>query len=195
MPDIEKDKPAKKDNGQQLQRRDMPSEPVRTEPMREHDPLHMLRELMRWDPFRSDLAMRGPFRVMRDLMQDLMALPMLAGRHELAWRPEFEVHETDDTYVIRADVPGLNAEDLEVSVVADRLQISGRREQKQERGEGTYHAFERSYGSFVRTFDLPDTIDIDKIRCDLSSGVLEIVLPRKQGAAPARRKIEIKAGT
>lgn len=194
---IEKQKQQKNDGGQQLQRRE-PSEVARAEriPPAVREPFDLVRDFMRWDPFRAlraDFLMRDPFRDMRELMRDMM-MSWEPEYRERAWRPEFEVRETDDSYVIRADVPGLASEDLEVSVSGDQLQISGKRERKEEKTEGTYHAYERTYGSFTRTFDLPDSVDAEKIRCELTSGVLEVVLPKKPGAASSRRKIEIKSG-
>jgi len=193
---IEKQKQQKNDAGQQLQRRE-PSEVARAEriPAVVREPFDLVRDFMRWDPFRalrSDLLMRDPFRDMRELMRDMMSWE--PESRERGWRPEFEVRETDDSYVICADVPGLAADDLEVSVSGDQLQISGKRERKEEKPEGTYHAYERAYGSFIRSFDLPDSVDAEQIRCDLKSGVLEVVLPKKPGATPSRRKIEIKSG-
>ena len=193
MANVEKQKPSKNDGGQQLQRREQPSEIARTErmPVAVREPFDLMRDFMRWDPFRalrSDFLVRDPFREMRDMMS------LEPEYRERAWRPEFEVRENDNQYVIRGDVPGLRAEDLEVSVSGDQIQISGKRELKEEQTEGTYHAYERAYGSFVRTFALPDSVDAEKISCELNNGVVEIVLPKKPGAEPPRRKIEIKSG-
>ncbi|MBX3161018.1 MAG: Hsp20/alpha crystallin family protein [Deltaproteobacteria bacterium] len=152
-------------------------------------------ELMR-DPFGA--LVRDPFQLLRDLMVDPLRLLRQApwmGREVAAWNPEFEVRETDDAFVIRADMPGMRSDDLEINLVGDQLRISGSREQEQEQGEGRYHTYERSYGSFTRVFTLPDTADVDKIRSDLATGVLTLVIPKKQGAQPQRRKIQIGTGS
>lgn len=194
MANVEKPK-QKPDGNQQLQRRE-PPELARTErmPAALREPLDLVRDFMRWDPFRALRSglMRDPFRDMRELMRDVMSWE--PEYREVAWRPDFEIRETDNDYVIRADVPGLSAEDLEVTVSGNQLQISGKRERKEEKTEGMYQTYERAYGSFTRTFELPDSVDADKIRSELKNGVLEVVIPKKPGAEPARRKIEIKSG-
>lgn len=194
MANVEKPK-QKPDGNQQLQRRE-PPELARAErmPAALREPLDLVRDFMRWDPFRALRSglMRDPFRDMRELMRDMMSWE--PEYREVAWRPDFEIRETDNDYVIRADVPGLSAEDLEVTVSGNQLQISGKRERKEEKTEGMYQTYERAYGSFTRTFELPDSVDADKIRSELKNGVLEVVIPKKPGAEPARRKIEIKSG-
>jgi HSP20 family molecular chaperone IbpA len=87
---------------------------------------------------------------MSDVMRDFWATGP-EGR-ERAWYPEFEVREPDDEYVVRADVPGLTPDDLDVTATGNRLQISGKREHKEEQGEGEYRTRQRAYGSFSRTF-------------------------------------------
>lgn len=156
-------------------------------------------ELERRDPF--DLLARDPFQLlMRDpfqLMRDLLVEPLraLAGRgRDLAWNPGFEIRETDDAFVFRADMPGVRDEDLEISMIGNQLQISGRREQEQQQDEGRYHTYERAYGSFARVFALPDSADVDHIRAELSNGVLTLSVPKKPGSTPQRRKIQIGSG-
>jgi len=133
------------------------------------DPGQVLRDLVRWDPFR-DLA------------------PLFSGH---MWAPDFEVRETKDAYVIKGDLPGAKEADLEVSLVGNRLQVAGKREEEQESKDDTFFAFERSYGTFRRTFTLPDTADIDHITSELSDGVLTLVVPKN--AESQKRKIPIGA--
>src|SRR5690606_20702487 len=108
---------------------------------------------------------------------------------------QFEVRETDDAFLFKGDLPGVKQEDIGISVVGNGLQISGKREREEESEEGTMHAYERSYGSFMRTFPLPDAADLDKVRADLKDGVLSIVVPKKPGSAPSRRKVPIGGGS
>ena len=193
MANLEKQKHENKNNGdQQLQRREESNEIARTErmPAVRRDSFELMRDFMRMDPFR-DFLMRDPFRDMRDMMRAFWEQP---ERGERAWRPDFEVRETDDGYIVTGDLPGLAAEDLEVSVTGNRLQISGKREHETKQEQGEYRTYERAYGSFRRSFDLSDDIDADKISCKLDNGVLEVVLPKKEGAKTPRRKIEIRSG-
>lgn len=178
---------------QQIQRREptAPAVPDRGfAPMR--DAMDMMRDLVGWDPFRAFPMMRDPFRMMRRMMRDMMAVAPEEMR-DVAWRPAFDVRETDDAYLVCGDVPGLSADELDVSLVGNRLRISGAREHEAEHALGEARAVERAYGSFTRTFELPDDVATDDIRCSLEHGVLQIALPKQAGAKP-RRKIEIASG-
>jgi HSP20 family protein len=188
-----------KERGQELQRREPQAELAHPEraPFALRDPFELMRDFMRWDPFRWDpfttpMLWRDPFSEMRAMMRDLWS--GVPERRERVWRPEFDVRETDDAYLIRADVPGISADDVEVNVTGDQLQISGQREHKKEETEGEYRTYERAYGSFARTFTIPDEVEADHIHCKLDNGVLDVVLPKKPGAKPSRRKIEVKSG-
>ncbi|MCA9674274.1 MAG: Hsp20 family protein [Kofleriaceae bacterium] len=127
------------------------------------DPFRTMREWLRWDPFRE------------------MA-PRLGAIELEGWNPSFEVRENKEGFVFRADVPGVKREDLEVSVVGNRLQIMGKREMEKETKEDTFYAFERSYGSFQRSFTMPDGCDYDHVRTDLADGVLTVVVPKRAEA-------------
>lgn len=173
--------------------------PVRTE----QQPQQAQRgELMRRDPFDLlardpfQLLMRDPFQLMRDMLVEPFRLlqPGWLGGRGVTWTPSFEIRETDDAFVFRADMPGVRTEDLEISMIGNQLQISGKREQEQQQEEGRYHTYERAYGSFSRVFSLPDSADADNIRAELNNGVLTLSIPKKPGSAPQRRKIEIGAG-
>src|ERR1043166_864407 len=131
--------------------------------------------------------------MMSDVMRDFWAPG--PERRERAWYPDFEVRETDDEYVVRADVPGLTSDDLDVTASGNRLQISGKREHREEQAEGEYRTRQRAYGSFSRTFEVPDEVDADRIECKLEHGVLEIGLPKRPDAKSRKRKIAIKSGT
>jgi HSP20 family protein len=143
--------------------------------------------LMRWDPFQmmSDLLSFDPMRMFRT-----------AG-HEMIWNPSFEIRETDDSFVFKADVPGAKSEDLEISLDGRRLEISGKREEERTEGEarGAYHAYERAYGSFTRSFMLPEQADLEHVKTSLAEGVLTVVVPKKAGTAQQKRKIQIGGGT
>ncbi len=109
---------------------------------------------------------------------------------ELTFSPAFEVKETKEGYSFKADLPGVAEKDVEVTRTGNRLAISGKREaERQDKGE-TYYACERSYGSFTRTFTLPDGIDGERIRAELKDGVLSVLVPKLPEAKP--QKIAIK---
>lgn len=144
----------------------------------------------------GDLIRMDPFSIMRDLIGfnplQMFGVPPRFAR-ELAWSPSFEVRETDDAFVFKADVPGTRVEDLEITVAGNRLTISGRREEEPEISRGTLHTGERLFGEFTRTFTLPESADVDKIRTDLAQGVLTLMIPKKQGSSQQPRRIPIES--
>lgn len=132
------------------------------------DPFEMMRDLVRWDPFGE--------------------LGTTTGR-SLAFAPSFEVKETKDAYVFKADLPGIEEEDLEISLTGSRLTVSGKREEERHEDDDRFYAYERSYGSFSRSFTLPEGVDPDHAQADLSSGVLTVSVPKRPEVKP--RRIEV----
>ena len=105
--------------------------------------------------------------------------------------PDFEVKETKEGFLFKADVPGIKEKDLEVTMTGDRLTITGKREVEMKETTDTYYACERSYGSFTRSFTLPEgTGSGDRIHAELNQGVLTLLLPKKPELQP--RRIELK---
>jgi HSP20 family protein len=107
--------------------------------------------------------------------------------------PSVEVAEDDKAYKIAAELPGLEAKDVEVSITGDTLVLKGEKKQETEKKDKNYHMSERAYGSFQRTFALPEGIDRDKIAAGLAKGVLTITLPKTAEAQKPAQKIEVKA--
>jgi HSP20 family protein len=121
---------------------------------------------------------------------------------EPAWRfessfnfaaPAIDFSEDEKAYKITAELPGLEAKDLDVSIVGDALMIKGEKQQEKEQKDKNYHVTERAYGSFQRAFALPDGVARDKIAADLSKGVLTLTLPKTIEAQQPPKKIEVKA--
>jgi HSP20 family protein len=132
------------------------------------EPFRVMREVLHWDPLREVDATFG---------------------NSAAFAPSFDVKETKDAYVFRADLPGVKQEHLEISLTGNRLSVSGHREQDKRAESERYYAAERSYGSFSRSFTLPDGTDGDNVSADLKNGVLVINVPKKPEVQP--RKITI----
>ncbi|WP_406699094.1 Hsp20/alpha crystallin family protein [Singulisphaera sp. Ch08] len=108
------------------------------------------------------------------------------------WSPEVEVFERGDRMVIRADLPGLNKDDVQVEVTDEAVSIRGeRRKEYEERREGFFHT-ERSYGSFYRTIPLPEGAKIDQADASFRDGVLEVTVPASQRETNPGRRLEIK---
>jgi HSP20 family protein len=113
------------------------------------------------------------------------------GRDRQApWMPAMDVYETDEKVVVTVELPGITAEDVEVSVEDSTLTVSGKREFASEVTEESYHRIERRYGSFSRAVTLPPQVDAGKVDARFDDGVLSIEVPKVEKAKP--KKIQIK---
>jgi HSP20 family protein len=139
---------------------------------REWEPFRLVREMLGWDPFRQ-------------------IAPLLPAGTS-AFAPAVEVKETKDSFVFKADLPGVKESDIEVTVTGNRLTLSGKREAEKEEKDDTYYAYERSYGSFTRTFTLPADVDTAHVKAELKAGELTIAVPKTPAAVA--KKIPIAAG-
>jgi HSP20 family protein len=107
--------------------------------------------------------------------------------------PAIDVAENDKAYKITAELPGMEAKDVDVSVSGDMLTIKGEKREEKEEKEEDYHLCERSFGSFQRSFSLLAGVDRDKISSELTKGVLTVTLPKTAEAQKQHKKIEVKA--
>jgi HSP20 family protein len=117
-----------------------------------------------------------------------------AGRGSANWQPAVDIHETSKELRLDLELPGIREEDVEVEVENGVLSIRGQKsaERKEEGEEGRYHLVERSYGTFFRSFQLPQGVDEKQINADFDKGVLRITIPK--AALPQPRRIQIGAG-
>jgi HSP20 family protein len=113
----------------------------------------------------------------------------------VGWMPAMEIIEDKDALVVTAELPGLAAKDVDISVDDGVLTVSG--EKHEEKREGTedseHYLFERRYGSFRRSFTLPNTVDVDKISAEFENGVLKVAMPKSEKAKAKGKKIEVTA--
>ena len=146
----------------------------------------------------------GSFRSELDRLFDRFGFPSLRRMFEIepTWRPTtsftfsapaIDLSEDDNAYRISAELPGLDAKDVDVSVSGNTLVLKGEKRQEKEEKDKNYHFSERAYGSFQRAFELPASIDRDKIAADFSKGVLTISLPKTPDAQQQQKKIEVKS--
>ena len=110
---------------------------------------------------------------------------------EIGWAPAIEVFEKEDKFVVKAELPGMKEEDIDVSVVGDTLTIKGEKKAETQVKEEDYYCCERSYGSFFRSIALPSTVDAKKIEASYEDGVLEVSLPKAAEVKP--KKISVSA--
>ena len=107
--------------------------------------------------------------------------------------PAIDMSEDEKAYKISAELPGLDAKDVDVSVSGNMLVLKGEKRQEREEKDKNYYLSERAFGSFQRSFELPASIDRDKVAADFSKGVLTITLPKTPEAQKQQKKIEVKS--
>ena len=118
-------------------------------------------------------------------------LERLSNHHVEAWAPAIDVYETASAFVVTAEVPGLDREQVDLAFEDRRLTIRGQRSDRAAAGDVLhFHQVERGYGSFTRTFEFADKIDVDRVSADLADGVLTVTLPKVP--PPPARKIQVQ---
>jgi HSP20 family protein len=149
--------------------------------------------LVRWDPFRELEEMGERLnRVVAGLGRPWPARTP-EGREALTlpdWSPLVDISETDEEYVIKAEIPEVRKEDVKVSLENGVLTLQGERKQEKEEKGKRFHRVERYYGSFLRTFTVPDNVDEAKVKAEFKDGVLNVRLPKTEKAKP--KAIEVK---
>jgi len=105
--------------------------------------------------------------------------------------PSVDVRETDNELIVTAEVPGLDRDDIKLTITPEGLTIRGEKRSTHEEKNDRMHRYERQYGSFERTFSLPGTVDVDRIEARYDNGVLTVEMPKVERAKP--KQIEIKA--
>ena len=155
----------------------------------------MARELTVWKPF-GELA---PFRDFEWMRRDMDRLwnsfferGTLRSEEGGEWLPSLDVAETKNEIVVKAEVPGLEPKDIDISLSDGLLTIKGEKKQEREEKEENYHLVERSYGSFARSIRLPNEVQSDKINASYKNGVLKIVLPKSEEAKKKEIKIKVQ---
>lgn len=142
--------------------------------------------LIRWDPFRQMVEMSSRLNRTANAAYNQGSEESLG-----AWAPPVDIFEKHDHLVIRAEVPGVPMEDIDVRVENGVLTLRGDRKQETEVNEEDAYRLERIYGTFTRTFSLPTTVDGTKVTASYKDGVLEVTIPKVETAKPTR--VEIKA--
>jgi len=140
----------------------------------------------RWDPFDELTTLRNRM----DRLWSRMTTedePMLAN-----WSPTSDVVETKDEILIKAELPGIEAKDVDIEIENGVLTLKGDRKAEKESEEKGYRRIERSYGSFLRSFTLPPNVEAEKIAANFANGVLEVHMPKKENAKPRSIKVDVK---
>ncbi|MFK5927537.1 MAG: Hsp20/alpha crystallin family protein [Desulfuromusa sp.] len=145
-------------------------------------------KLAKWDPFREMEGRLDPYSKSLDW-------PFRGGRNldmtDVDWAPRADISETDDEFCITAEVPGIKREDVKIDIDDHVLSIRGENKQEKEEKGKKFHRIERYYGSFNRSFSLPQNVNEDNIEAVFKDGVLTLTIPKTEVKKP--KAIEIKA--
>ena len=151
-----------------------------------------------WEPF--ERFRREKDRLFEDFTGGLFGRslfePMPFRRTEAAFRtmPAVDVAETDKAYEITAELPGLDEKNIEVKLANGVLSIKGEKQEEKEEKQKDYYRRERSFGSFQRSFQVPEGVDTDKVAASFKNGILSVTLPKSAEAQKQAKKIEVKTG-
>jgi HSP20 family protein len=146
--------------------------------------------IVKFDPFSNLLAAQREF----DRLFKETFTPFFFGEGELStrtWAPPVDIYETDNDIVVKAELPGVDPKDVEVKVEDNTLYLKGERKFEKEVKNENYHRVERSYGSFARSFSLPNSINTDKVKAEYKDGLLTLTLPKREEAKPRTVKIDV----
>jgi HSP20 family protein len=144
--------------------------------------------LTRWEPFRE-------FSTLQDRMNRLFRETQGNSQDETltssSFAPAVDVYEDEHNVTLKIEVPGIDEKDIDVRIENNTLTVHGERKIEKEEKEENYRRVERQYGSFTRTFNLPPTVDAEKVQADYDKGVLNITLPKKAEAKPKQIKVNV----
>ena len=144
--------------------------------------------LTRWDPFRE-------FSTLQDRMNRLFQDSFTQGRDEAlstsSFAPAVDVYEDEHKITLKVEVPGIDEKDIDIRVENNTLTVHGERKFEKEEKEENYRRVERQYGSFTRSFTLPNTVDADNITADYDKGVLKLQLAKRAEAKPKQIKVNV----
>ena len=132
----------------------------------------------------------GSLQSARDFFDRFFEDEFLPMRGEKSWAPAFDISENEKGYTVRAELPGIDEKDLEVTISDGMLSVKGEKKQETEEKGETYHRIERSYGSFHRSFRIPDAVEADKVDATYKDGILKLDIPKATGSKV--KKITIK---
>lgn len=139
------------------------------------------------NPFGSDVEeYPAGLRVFQDSLSRLFSEP--ASR---PWSPAVDIFENENELVLKADVPDVDPKEVGIQIENGTLTLKGERKFEEHRNGKAYHRIERGYGSFVRAFTLPDTVDPEKVKADYKNGVLTVTLPKKEIAKPRTVNVQV----
>jgi HSP20 family protein len=141
--------------------------------------------VVKYNPFDLDDFPTG-MRMFQDTVNLLLSEPV-----SRPWTPAVDIYETENELVLKADLPDVDMNDIEIKIENGTLSLRGERKFEKNENQKGFHRIERAYGTFVRYFTLPDTVDTEKVQAGFHNGVLKITLPKKEVAKPRTVKVQV----
>jgi HSP20 family protein len=147
-------------------------------------------EMSPWKPFKELERMRREMDRLWDSFFE--GRPGREVEEVGEWLPTLDLSETENDLVVKAEIPGIDPKEIDISLANEMLTIKGEKKQEKEEKEENYHLIERSYGSFVRTIPLPREVQGDKISASYKNGILKVTLPKSEEAKKKEIKIKVE---
>jgi len=146
--------------------------------------------ISRWDPFRELAELQDRInRIFEDRMTRTERGEPVSTR---AWTPPVDIYEDEDQLVVRAELPGVKREDIDIQITDDTLVISGERKFEEGDGKRNYLRVERAYGPFHRTFSIGVPVRASRVKASYKDGILEVVIPKAEETRPKRVQVEVE---
>jgi HSP20 family protein len=144
--------------------------------------------IVKFAPFTETEDFPAGLRLFQDSINRLFSED---GGRTRPWAPAVDIIETENELVLKADVPGVELKDIDIQLENGTLTVKGERKFEKEENNKGFHRMERSYGSFVRIFTVPDSVDAEHVKAGYEAGVLTITLPKKEVAKPKTIKVQV----
>jgi HSP20 family protein len=144
--------------------------------------------LVKYAPFLETEDFPAGLRLFQDSINRLFSED---GGKARPWAPAVDIMETENELVLKADIPGVELKDIDIQLENGTLTVKGERKYERDEKNKGFHRMERTYGSFVRYFTVPDTIDPEHVKAGYEAGVLTITLPKKEVAKPRAIKVQV----
>jgi HSP20 family protein len=151
--------------------------------------MSMAWEISPWKPFEFERMRREMDRLWDSFFE---GKPRRRGEERVEWLPSLDVSETKNEIVVKAEIPGIDPKDIDISLADGVLTIKGEKKQEKEEKDENYHLIERSYGSFTRSVQLPKEVKSDKISASYKNGLLRVTLPKSEETKKKEIKIKVE---
>jgi HSP20 family protein len=153
--------------------------------------------IARWDPFREMSRMQEEFNRLFDDSLFRWRRPPRQGEEELrvGFSPPVDIYEDKDQVALTAEIPGIDPKDIEIQIENGVLTVRGERKLEREENKEGYLRMERNYGTFLRSFSLPTTVDGDRAKAEFKNGLLRVTLPKKEEAKARSVKVKVEPGS